>query len=341
MKGSRILHSHRQALTLLERARVRLDDTNVVYDTVDDTMCRTFNLPWRNLSVLLLGQGTSITNSAMRRLSEDDVLVAFTGSGGTPLVMASHNEGCHRNSRYLRPWVDIWTDPEKSLAAARSFQETRLASLEAVAEKIEPGFDFHEIEDLCGRYRKKMKTADNTAALMGFEGDFRESLYAQMASRWRIGSFKRIQRVRARDQDDDARVRFVSRAIDHGNDLACGVASLVLWILGIPGNMAVSHGHSRAGGLVCDLADSYKDAFVLPMAFALAAKADTAEPFDENLHRARVLSAFDGGSRNDSRVIGIAVQAMKDAIRSAGSDVSDDDAGDAPCSSGSAPGGDQ
>jgi CRISPR-associated protein Cas1 len=255
--------------------------------------------------------------------------------------MASHNEGCHRNSRYLRPWVDIWTDSAKSLAAARSFQETRLASLEAVAEKIEPGFDFHAIEDLCGRYRKKMKTADNTAALMGFEGDFRESLYAHMASRWRIGSFKRIQRVRARDQDDDARVRFVSRAIDHGNELACGVASLVLWILGIPGNMAVSHGHSRAGGLVCDLAASYKDAFVLPMAFALAAKADTAEPFDENLHRARVISAFDGGSRNDSRVIGIAVQAMKDAIRSAGSDVSDDDAGDAPRSPGSAPGGDQ
>jgi hypothetical protein len=170
VKGSRILHSHRQALTLLERARVRLDDTNVVYDTVDDTMCRTFNLPWRNLSVLLLGQGTSITNSAMRRLSGDDVLVGFTGSGGTPLVMASHNEGCHGNSRYLRPWVDVWTDPAKSLAAARSFQETRLASLEAVAEKVEPGFDFHEIEDLCGRYRKKVNYPGLKAGASSFTG---------------------------------------------------------------------------------------------------------------------------------------------------------------------------
>ena len=66
------------------------------------------------------------------------------------------------------------------------------------------------------------------------------------------------------------------------------------------------------------------------MAFAMAAKADTAKPFNENLYRARVLSAFDGGGRNESRVIGIAVEAMKDALRSAGSDVSDDDAGDAP-----------
>ena len=89
---------------------------------------------------------------------------------------------------------------------------------------------------------------------MGFEGDFRKSLYAQMASRWRIGSFKRIQRVRARDRDDDTRVKFVNMAIDHGNCLAYRIASLVLWILGIPGNMPVSHGHSRAGGLVYDLA---------------------------------------------------------------------------------------
>jgi hypothetical protein len=199
------------------------------------------------------------------------------------------------------------------------------------------------IPSLKGRGYKaqRIKAADNTAALIGFEGDFCKSLYAQIASRWRIGSFKRIQRVRARDRDDDTRVKFVNMAIHHGNYLAYGIASLVLWILGIPGNMLVSHGHSRAGGLVYDLADSYKDAFVLPMAFAMAAKADTAKPFNENLYRARVLSAFDGGGRNDSRVIGIAVQAMKDAIRSAGSDVSDDDAGDALRSSGSAPGGDQ
>jgi hypothetical protein len=56
------------------------------------------------------------------------------------------------------------------LAAARSFQETRLASLETVAEKVEPGFDFHEIEDLCGRYRKKVNCPRLKAGASSFTG---------------------------------------------------------------------------------------------------------------------------------------------------------------------------
>ena len=320
--GTRILHSHRQALVLLERARVHLEDQTVVYDVADDTLTRQFNLPWRNISVLLLGQGTSITNAAMRNLADADVMVAFTGSGGAPLIMASHAEGCHRSSAYLRPWVDIWTSPERSLVAARSLQASRIAALEACAEKVDPFFDIDDVGEACSRYRARMKSADTIQSLMGHEGEFCRSVYAILARKARIPDFQRIHQARSRpDQDIDARLKAVNAAIDHGNYLAYGIAALVLWILGIPGNMPVSHGESRAGGLVYDLADAFKDAFVLPLAFGTASRIGSGKPFDENQFRSRLLDAFNGGSRNDSRVIGIAVKAMKDAISAAGIEV--------------------
>jgi len=55
--------------------------------------------------------------------------------------------------------------------------------------------------------------------------------------------------------------------------------------------MSIFHGKSRAGGLVFDLADGFKDALVLPLAFAsiLSKRDDT----PENTFRARMIDAFD------------------------------------------------
>jgi len=69
------------------------------------------------------------------------------------------------------------------------------------------------------------------------------------------------------------------------------MAGAALWALGIPPHMSVFHGKTRAGGLVFDLADGFKDALVLPLAFAsiLSNKDDT----PEITFRARMIDAFD------------------------------------------------
>lgn len=86
-------------------------------------------------------------------------------------------------------------------------------------------------------------------------------------------------------------VRQVNRLIDHGNYLCYGMAGAALWALGIPPHMSVFHGKTRAGGLVFDLADSFKDALVLPIAFSLAREKDVKEA--EKLFRGRLINAFD------------------------------------------------
>jgi CRISPR-associated protein Cas1 len=55
--------------------------------------------------------------------------------------------------------------------------------------------------------------------------------------------------------------------------------------------MSIFHGKTRAGGLVFDLADSFKDALVLPIAFSLAKEKDPKEA--ERSFRGRLINAFD------------------------------------------------
>ena len=87
------------------------------------------------------------------------------------------------------------------------------------------------------------------------------------------------------------RIALANRLIDHGNYLCYGMAGAALWALGIPPHLSLFHGKTRAGGLVFDVADAFKDAFVLPLAFhaAVIPKVDDREQF----FRGKLINAFD------------------------------------------------
>jgi CRISPR-associated protein Cas1 len=74
--------------------------------------------------------------------------------------------------------------------------------------------------------------------------------------------------------------------------------------------MSVFHGKTRAGGLVFDLADSFKDALVLPLAFSLVAQKRTEDP--EQVFRAKLIEAFD-----DHKILAEAIKSVE-AMLSAG-----------------------
>ena len=87
-----ILHSKRANMYYLEYCRVMQKDGRVLYLTEAKNENQYFNVPIANTTVLLLGNGTSITQAAMRMLAQAGVLVGFTGGGGTPLHMACEVE---------------------------------------------------------------------------------------------------------------------------------------------------------------------------------------------------------------------------------------------------------
>ena len=105
-------------------------------------------------------------------------------------------------------------------------------------------------------------------------------------------------------------VRRVNRLIDHGNYLCYGMAGAALWALGIPPHLSLFHGKTRAGGLVFDLADAFKDALVLPLAFAASLHEKDGDY--ESTFRAGLISAFD-----DQKILGEAIATVEKMISAA------------------------
>lgn len=283
-----ILHLHRRGLFLLERARVHLDEGRVVYSAAEGEegrILRSWNVPSLNTSALLLGQGTSLTQPAARRLQEDGVSVAFVGSDGTPFLMASQD---YRPGDRLQTWIARWPSLAWRLRASKCIQAHRRRAVLACWEayrKEGVGRFRADPRDACEEFEERTEKAISIVQLMGIEGAFIKTLY-KVAARATDATWAN----RAPGESSDRANRF----LDHGNYLAYGLASAVLWAYGIPTSLPVTHGATRAGGLVFDIADAVKDAVVLPTAFQCAADPDCTDQgfrdrVTERLHGATCL----------------------------------------------------
>lgn len=103
----------------------------VEYVTEEGSQSLYWNIPIANTTTLLLGTGTSITQSAMRELAKAGVLVGFCGGGGTPLYSANEfdievawfsPQSEYRPTEYLQNWMRFWFDEQQRLAAAKTIK---------------------------------------------------------------------------------------------------------------------------------------------------------------------------------------------------------------------------
>lgn len=311
--GPRLLATDREGALLLERARVHVEGDRVVYHAADDERRREFNIPHTNLAVLFLGQGTSITQEAARLLAEEGVHVAFTGTGGTPLHLGSLT--AYHATRHFREMLPIYLDPHRFLAAAKAVMSARTACMRETGVKQARKWmrirDADPILRICGSFEKTLPAVGSIPELLGHEGRFTKDCYAAFARMAGLsdkdGGFRRNAGAGGgRDP-----VGLVNSLIDHGNYLCYGMAGAALWALGIPPHLAVFHGKTRAGGLVFDLADAFKDAFVLPAAFCAPLR--KGEEDSEAAFRDRMIGAFD-----DERVLVRAISAVEAMLEAGG-----------------------
>lgn len=255
-----ILPSHRQGIYLLEQCRIMVKDEKLTYVRQEGAYQKFWSIPYGNTSVLLLGTGTSITQPAARLLAEEGVMLAFVGGGGSPLFLASQSE--YRPTEYLQAWVKFWWDEQKRLQVAKYFQQQRCEFVRKAWKKVEnlPVDPAPLIET----YLQQIVIARDNQQLMGYEANFSKSLYALLARHFKV----KFERKPGAGDTRDAHNSY----LDHGNYLAYGLAATVLWVLGIPHAMPVSHGMTRRGALVFDVADMIKDAVILPVAFTAASQ---------------------------------------------------------------------
>lgn len=283
-----ILHSKRANIYYLEYCRVMQKDGRVLYLTESSKENLYFNIPIANTTVILLGNGTSITQAAMRMLAQAGVLVGFSGGGATPLYMGCEIEWMtpqseYRPTEYLQGWMQFWFDDEKRLAAAKTFQQARINFLQKVWQKDRDlkneGFDFNNerIQNALDTFHTRTDAARKQSDLLLTEAQLTKALYKFAANSTNTENFTR------QHQSTDLANDF----LNHGNYLAYGLAASCLWVLGIPHGFAVMHGKTRRGALVFDIADLIKDALVLPWAFICAKENATEQEF-----RQQILQAF-------------------------------------------------
>jgi CRISPR-associated protein Cas1 len=287
-----ILHSKRANMYYLEYCRVLQKDGRVLYLTEANKENLYFNIPIANTTVLMLGNGTSISQAAMRMLSQAGVLVGFCGGGGTPLHMATEVEWFtpqseYRPTEYLQGWLTFWFYDEKRFAAAKQFQHARIEYLRRVwqsdRELALEQFNLQDeiIQNALYTFQNRTDSASKSADLLLTEAQFTKTLYKYAANNTGKEGFTRQQ------QPDKKSLDKANDFLNHGNYLAYGLAASCLWVLGIPHGFAVMHGKTRRGALVFDVADLIKDSIVLPWAFICAKENATDQEF-----RQQVLQAF-------------------------------------------------
>lgn len=292
-----ILHSKRANIFYLEYCRVMQKDGRVLYLTEANKENLYFNIPIANTTVILLGNGTSITQAAMRMLSQAGVLVGFTGGGGTPLYMANQVEHAiewmtpqseYRPTEYLQGWLSFWFDDQKRLAAGKQIQTARIEYLTQVWQKDsdlkQNGFDItaQNIQSALATFKQRNEKASKHSELLLTEAQLTKALYKFAANNTKLENFTRQHQGSSKQHTDKA-----NDFLNHGNYLAYGLAACTLWVLGIPHGFAVMHGKTRRGALIFDIADLIKDALVLPWAFICAAENATEQEF-----RQQILQAF-------------------------------------------------
>jgi CRISPR-associated protein Cas1 len=288
-----ILHSKRANLYYLEYCRVMQKDGRVLYLTESAKENQYFNIPIANTTVLLLGNGTSITQAAVRMLAQAGVLLGFAGGGGTPLYMGNDIEWMtpqseYRPTEYIQGWMSFWFDDEKRLQAAKQFQAARIEYLSKVwrndRDLKSEGFSTHDknIENALKRFETRTTEATKSSELLLTEAQLTKVLYKFAANNTGTSDFTRQHQGSSKNNTDKA-----NDFLNHGNYLAYGLAACTLWVLGIPHGFAVMHGKTRRGALVFDIADLIKDAIVLPWAFVCAKENATEQEF-----RQQVLQKF-------------------------------------------------
>jgi CRISPR-associated protein Cas1 len=272
-----ILHSKRANIYYLSHCRVMQKDGRVLYLTEDDKANLFYNIPIANTTSILLGTGTSITQSAMRLLSQAGVLVGFCGGGGTPLFMGAEREvfiewmtpqSEYRPTEYIQGWMSWWWDDDKRLMAAKHLQHARLAYLQTVWSKDSDlkqwGFDssIDAVQALLTDNIRQINQQQEVMHLLQLEARLTKNLYKLAAKNTGYDGFTREHKG----------IDKANGFLNHGNYLAYGLGATTAWTLGIPHGFAVMHGKTRRGALVFDIADIIKDALVLPLAFICAAE---------------------------------------------------------------------
>jgi CRISPR-associated protein Cas1 len=195
-------------------------------------------VPIDQLSVVMLGPGSTITHAAIKSLSQNNCLIAWTGQDGVRLYAASIGG---------------------TYSARRVIRQARLVSEEA--KRLEVAWRMYRF-----RFSEVIPPVVSLESIRGMEGIRVRRAYAEVARQYGI-----TWKGRRYDQNDWNKGDPINRALSAANACLYGICHAGILSAGYSSALGFIH-TGKMLSFVYDVADLYKTETTVPVAFRIAAK---------------------------------------------------------------------
>ena len=235
---SRIPHTDRHGLIWLSRGRLFVEDGTLhfVCAKSDDLDAGDYSIPYQNVSLILLGPGSTVSHDALRILARHGTLLAAVGEGGTKFYTAPPMGQKH--SDVARSQARLWADESERLSVARRMYAFRFG-------KILPHRDI--------------------AVLRGIEGSRMKETYKLVADRFRVP-----WEGRRYDRNNPNGADIPNQTINHAATFVECAADVAVAAVGALPPLGFIHSNNA---FTLDVADLYRAEVTIPLAFKIARKA--------------------------------------------------------------------
>lgn len=266
----------RLSFVYLERCIVHRESNAITATSERGTM----HIPAAMIGALLLGPGTNVSHQAMMLLADSGSTAVWVGERGVRYY--AHGRPLARTNRLLDLQAASVSSRERRLQVARRMYELR--------------FPDEAVEGL------------TLQQLRGREGARVRQSYRDASVEWGVAWDKRSYKFEDFDSSDA-----VNQALSAATTCLYGVVHAVVVALGLsPGLGFVHTGHDRS--FVYDIADLYKTAIAVPVAFQIASR-DVEDVLGETRRAMR-------DAMHDGKIL---VSCVRDIHRVLGADGDDDD----------------
>lgn len=240
LETARVPHADRHGLMWLERGRLAVEDGNLVFTTAGNNQldAGAYEIPFQQISSLLLGPGSVISHDALRLLARQQTGVLAVGSKGIRIYAASMPFGPDR-SALARKQARLWNDENKRIDVIRAMYAYRFG---------EPLPDY----------------ARDINSLRGIEGKRVKKVYDRLAAQYGV-EWKGRKFDRSNPDDDD----LINRAINHAATAAYAAAQIAVAVTGTIPQLGFIH-ESSGRAFALDIADLFRSSVILPIAFQAA-----------------------------------------------------------------------
>lgn len=277
LESARIPQTDRHGLLWLGRGNLTVEAGTLHFSTAgfDSMPPGDYAIPFQMMTAILIQPGTTVSHDAMRLLARHGTGLVAIGEGGVRFY-ASMPSGPDSSARARRQ-VELWSDPEARIRVVRRMYAWRLG---------------------------EVLPAKDLDALRGIEGARMKETYRRLAQSYGLKwSGRRYDRGRPDATD------LPNEAINHASSAVQAVALVAVAVTGAIPQLGFIHEDS-GNAFALDIADLYRDAILLPIAFAAAREVErgSSDPVE------RVVRRLAAQMFRDEKLVGRMIDRIKELL---------------------------